>query len=247
MAVTANQLIARAEGCKVGMPVAASTRIYQGTLVFAAGGYADDDTASGANRFAGIAIEEKDNSSGSAGDLTVEVWKEGVFELTGSGFAQTSVAKDVYASDNYTLTLTPTASTVRVGTIVEYVSSTRVRVEINPEQPFRLQGFLASIPTVSVAATGSAQGSAAALTNNSNNNVTAGDGTKAVVLPTGIAGDVVIVYHSVATVGLPIFPATGGTINGGSANASITIEGKTQAILVNTDGTNWAATFTVNT
>jgi hypothetical protein len=57
MAVTANQLIKRQEGCKRSYPVAASTHIYQGTNVFInANGYADDDTATGVNGFAGIAI-----------------------------------------------------------------------------------------------------------------------------------------------------------------------------------------------
>lgn len=98
----------------------------------------------------------------------------------------------------------------------------------------------------SVAAAGSAQGDAAAL-NLGFNTVSAADGTKGVILPTGVAGDRVEVYNSVATNGLKIYPATSGTINGGSANASITIEGKTLAGFVNVDGTNWAAIFTVNT
>ena len=72
MAVTANQLIYRQEGCKGTAPVAASTSIYQGTLVFGnSSGYADDDTASGRNAFLGVSTEEKNNGSGSAGDLNV--------------------------------------------------------------------------------------------------------------------------------------------------------------------------------
>jgi len=98
----------------------------------------------------------------------------------------------------------------------------------------------------SVAAAGSNQGTAASLAYTLNN-VTAADGTKGVILPTATTGTVILVYNSVATNGLPIYPATSGTINGGSANAAITIEGKTLAILVATDTTNWAAIFTADT
>lgn len=135
MAVTANQLIYRADDCKAGIPVAASTTLYQGTMCFlSATGYLDDDTASGVNLFAGINIKYIDNSSGSAGDVSAEVWTDGVFKLTGSGFSQASVGQKVYATDNATLTLDPaTANSVYVGVIREYVSSTVVWVEIEPE------------------------------------------------------------------------------------------------------------------
>ena len=100
---------------------------------------------------------------------------------------------------------------------------------------------------VAVAAAGSAQGDAAALTAHAVNSVSAADGTKGVVLPAAAAGLRVEVYNSVATNGLKIYPATADTINGGSANAAVTIEGKTHATFVATDSTNWAALFTANT
>ena len=79
--------------------------------------------------------------------------------------------------------------------------------------------------------------------------VTGADGTLGVILPAiNKAGQTVAVYSATATNGLKIYPNTSGTINGGSANASITIEGKTMAIFVATDNaTNWAAIYTVNT
>lgn len=98
----------------------------------------------------------------------------------------------------------------------------------------------------SVAASGSSQATATALTYR-NNNVTAADGTKGVILPTAAAGMIVVVYNSVATNGLPVYPATGAAINGGSANAAVTIEGKTLAIFVATSTTNWGAIYTANT
>lgn len=77
--------------------------------------------------------------------------------------------------------------------------------------------------------------------------VTGADGTKAVVLPAiNAIGQMQMVYSATATNGLPIYPASGGAFNGGSANAAITIEGKTLAIFVASSLTNWAAIYTAN-
>lgn len=132
MAVTANQLTKRRPNQeRRAIPVAASTTIYEGTLNFVtATGYLDDDTAAGANRFAGIALAYVDNASGSAGDKTGEVYTEGAFELSGTGFTQASVKLPVYATDNYTVTTAPSASGVYIGTCSRYISSTLIEVEI---------------------------------------------------------------------------------------------------------------------
>lgn len=135
MAVTADQLIEKQDTCRGGGPVAASTTLYAGTLVFEdANGYFNDDTASGVNKFAGINVTLADNSGGAAGDKNCELHRKGRFLLTGSSFAQSSVGKKVHASDNYTLTLTPGATTCYVGVITEYISSTKVVVEIDCER-----------------------------------------------------------------------------------------------------------------
>lgn len=132
MAVTANQLINRADDCRCGHRMAASTHIYEGALCFLnASGYLDDDSASGVNPFAGVAVTEVDNSSGSNADLNGEVFTEGKFLLVGSGFAQSSVGLRAYATDNYTVSIDPTASgAVPIGEVVGYVDSTHVYVSI---------------------------------------------------------------------------------------------------------------------
>lgn len=68
---------------------------------------------------AGVAVGESDNSSGAAGDKTVEVFAEGVFELTGASLAQASVGQAAYATDNYTVAADYAAGGVRIGEIVE--------------------------------------------------------------------------------------------------------------------------------
>lgn len=132
MAVTANQVIEKREGRR-SYPVAASVHIYEGTLVFlTAAGYATDVTATGVNGFVGVAVGEQDNSSGSAGDLTVEVWAEGEFVLQGTGFAQADVGSKVYAEDNYTVGVSISTASVPIGMVTEYVSGTKIRVDIDP-------------------------------------------------------------------------------------------------------------------
>jgi len=131
MAVTANQVIEKREGRR-SYPVAASVHIYEGTLVFlTAAGYATDVTATGVNGFVGVAVGEQDNSSGSAGDLTVEVWAEGEFVLQGTGFAQADVGSKVYAEDNYTVGVSISTASVPIGMVTEYISSTKIRVDID--------------------------------------------------------------------------------------------------------------------
>jgi hypothetical protein len=133
MAVTADQLITQSGDERNGGPVAASTTLYGGSLAFwNASGYLESTTSSGANRFAGIVPVQVDNSSGSAGALYSDLLVNGQFLVTGSGFAATSVGKIAYATDNYTVTTTKSASGVMIGKVTQYVSSTTAWVEIDP-------------------------------------------------------------------------------------------------------------------
>lgn len=135
MAVTADQLITgRLEAATRGQgPAAASTTFYQGTLCFSdSSGNVASVTASGANTILGVVTKRVDNSAGSAGDVDVEYYDNGKFELVGSGFAAADVGAKVYASDNYTITKTSTSNTL-VGTITRFISSTVVEVMIDPQ------------------------------------------------------------------------------------------------------------------
>ena len=140
MAVTANQPVkAQNAGGRQALPVDASVALYQGTLAFyertsgSSEGYGTSTADSGNNNFAGIVVEEKDNSSGAAGALTAEVFTDGVFELEGSGFSQAIVGDAAYATDNFTVTADSTNATL-IGRFVEYVSATKMRVKIDVPQ-----------------------------------------------------------------------------------------------------------------
>jgi hypothetical protein len=94
------------------LPVAASTTIYAGGFVgIIATGYvqplvavAVGTTLTGGDRFIGIAAEEVDNSSGSAGDKTCRIWSSGEFYTAVSGLAITDVGAPVFASDDNVVT-----------------------------------------------------------------------------------------------------------------------------------------------
>lgn len=94
-----------------------------------------------------------------------------------------------------------------------------------------------------VAAAGSSQTDATAITVLLTY-VTASDGTKGVKLPTAAAGLVYEVYNTVASQGLKVYPNTSDDINDGSANAAVTIAGKTFARFCAVDATTWAAIYT---
>lgn len=153
MAVTANQVVKRQDGVRRSYPVAASTRIYEGTLVFVnAAGYADDDTATGVNGFVGVAVAEADNSSGSNGDINVEVFTEGDFELTSSGLAQTDVGMPAYADDNYAVVNALGSTSVRIGKFVKINSATKPVVAIQPSGVGALE--VAALTTITHTAPG---------------------------------------------------------------------------------------------
>lgn len=132
-AAAADLDIVRRDGQVINYKVEAAKLIYNGSLVVLNGsGNAEPATDASSKTFIGVAAEQVDNSAGAAQALDVDVWVDGAYLMTGSGFAATDVGKPVYASDDNTITLRATY-VVRVGTIVEYVSATQVWVRIEPQ------------------------------------------------------------------------------------------------------------------
>jgi predicted RecA/RadA family phage recombinase len=133
MALSANRNLVDQEGKLLAMPVAAS-HIYKGALVkINAAGYIAPCSGEAGSQFAGVAIEECDNSAGDAGDEVVRIAQEGCVELPIVGASQADVGSQVYASDDSSVTTTEgTSSLQKVGVIVKYVSSTKVLVKLMP-------------------------------------------------------------------------------------------------------------------
>lgn len=91
--------------------------------------------------------------------------------------------------------------------------------------------------TTAVTAAGSAQGSAAALSEGVNI-VDGADGTKGVILPPAYPGKGVIVINNVSA-NLKVYPNTDDKINDGSANAALTMGNLTSAAFHAEDEVDW--------
>lgn len=111
--------------------VGASQTIYKGSYVGVdPAGYLT--TFVPGDVYVGIAYEEADNSSGSAGDEQCRVYTTGDFRLALSGVAQADHGKAVYATDDATLSLTGHPDAF-AGRIVHYDSSGKAVVR-HPSQ-----------------------------------------------------------------------------------------------------------------
>ena len=106
-------------------------------------------------------------------------------------------------------------------------------------------GALKLTDTGTLAATGTVIANAAPVVN-SVTTVTGANDAKGVVLPATSGGKAILLYSDQATNGLLVYPQVNSTINGGSANAAITIEGKSAALFIPTNASNWAALFVAN-
>lgn len=118
-------------------PVAATTKLFKGSLVAVdTGGHAVKAAATANFVTAGVAFEQVDNT-GAAGDKDVRVWATGSFVFNFSGTAtQADVGKQVYAVDDNTVKLFDGgagAVNVLVGRIVEFISASSVRVAITTD------------------------------------------------------------------------------------------------------------------
>lgn len=92
-------------------------------------------------------------------------------------------------------------------------------------------------PAATVAAAGANQGNAASVTAGFTR-VTGADGTKGIKLPTAVAGATVMIVNGAAQP-LVVYPNTSDKINGGAANASVTMENSSTMIAVALDATDW--------
>lgn len=97
------------------------------------------------------------------------------------------------------------------------------------------------LPAMSLAAAGSTQADGVAIPFTGLITVTGADATKGAVLPapSGKGDWCVVKNDDAANAVLKVYPATGGKINNGSANAALSMAAKTSAFFFSPDGTNW--------
>ncbi len=103
------------------LPVAASTKIYQGALVVLnSGGYAAGGTSATSLIAVGRAEQTADNTAGSNGDIYVLV-RQGVFkwDVNGTSMSVTSRGSLCWVYDDHTVTLTSTSRSI-AGTVFDF-------------------------------------------------------------------------------------------------------------------------------
>jgi hypothetical protein len=128
-ALTRDRATPYREGIEVEYPVAANTKIYAGSLVCVnAAGYAVPAADTSGYRFAGVALEQVDNSDGGK---IVRVRRAGVFEFDAVSISQDMVGRPMFASDDHTFddAAGPT-NDIKVGLLVKYVSATKGWIDI---------------------------------------------------------------------------------------------------------------------
>ena len=103
-------------------------------------------------------------------------------------------------------------------------------------------GKMPIIPTATVAAAGANQGNATAITALGFCLVSAADNAKGVVLPTAVAGQIVIVKNNVVNKTLLVYPASSDAINALSANGAFTMPGGDCQQFTAYDSTTWYTT-----
>ena len=133
----------------IDLPVDDNVNIYKGALVGRnrSTGYARPLTAG--DEFLGVAYKQADNtiSGHAAGGISVRLHQSIDMIHTLSGVATADIGKDVYASDDSTLTLTPTNNS-RVGRVVAVEVTNTARVRIKPV--VALDGVLDNLPVLSL-------------------------------------------------------------------------------------------------
>lgn len=128
--ITAPRHDERQTGELVHVKLAAVKVFAGGLLTFNTAGFAD--VADASEPLAGVAIETVDNAAGAAGDKIVRVHRTGIFSFNGTGFTAADAGKEVFVSDDQTVVVGGTgAGRIPVGRIVEVLSATKVRVQIN--------------------------------------------------------------------------------------------------------------------
>ncbi|MFZ5450262.1 MAG: hypothetical protein ACOZF2_00095 [Thermodesulfobacteriota bacterium] len=120
------------EGVEVEYPVAASTKIYAGSLVCTdADGFATPANDTSGLRFAGVALEQVDNATGADGAKSVRVRRHGVFEFDAASITQAMVGDPMYAVDDHTFDdAAGPDHDIKVGVLVKYGSATKGWIDI---------------------------------------------------------------------------------------------------------------------
>jgi hypothetical protein len=131
-ALTKDRATPYRDGIEIDFPVAANSKIYAGSLVCAnATGYVVPAADTAGLKFAGVALEQADNTGGANGAKTVRLRRTGVFEFDASSITQAMVGTAMYIVDDHTMDdASGPTNDIRIGVLVKYVADTIGWVDI---------------------------------------------------------------------------------------------------------------------
>lgn len=133
-ALTTNRSDEFSPGIVKAVPVDDNVHIYKGSLVMilSSTGYAKPASDTASTIFAGVALDEVDNTLTGhvAGGKTVRVRTQGEFLVNSVGAAQTDLGKDVLVVDDNTAKTAATTNNIKCGSVAEYISATSIRINI---------------------------------------------------------------------------------------------------------------------
>lgn len=134
-ALAADKAIEYTEGVELAFPVINADIIYGGGFVSVnAAGYAVPGADTAGQIFVGVAVERKDNSSGAAGALSVNVRRRGLFKATlGTAISQANVGDNVFLVDDQTVDIAGNCTNdIFCGIIAGYIDTTHAWIDIEP-------------------------------------------------------------------------------------------------------------------
>lgn len=131
-ALTKDRATPYRDGIELDFPVAANTKIYAGSLVCAnSTGYAVPAADTAGLKFAGVALEQADNTGAANGALTVRLRRSGAFQFDAASITQAMVGTAMYIVDDHTMDdASGPANDIRIGVLVKYVADTQGWVDI---------------------------------------------------------------------------------------------------------------------
>jgi hypothetical protein len=133
--LAADKAVEYTEGQELGYPVINADIIYGGAFVSVnAAGYAVPGADTAGQIFVGVAAERKDNSSGAAGALIVNVKRRGLFKATlGTAITQANVGDNVFLVDDQTVDIAGNCTNdIFCGIIAGYIDTTHAWIDIEP-------------------------------------------------------------------------------------------------------------------
>lgn len=131
-ALTKDRATPYRDGIELDFPVAANTKIYAGSLVCAnSTGYAVPAADTAGLKFAGVALEQADNTGAANGALIVRLRRSGAFQFDAASITQAMVGTAMYIVDDHTMDdASGPTNDIRIGVLVKYVSDTQGWVDI---------------------------------------------------------------------------------------------------------------------